>query len=185
MKKQIILSSLLIFMFIGCTEEDITGETEDNITKPTLNTVDEGNYQNAPQEIDKARLIYLVNEARKVGRYCGDRFMKSADSVVWDEKIVESAQLHSDDMAKNKFFSHTGSDGTNAGDRLHEVHYSWQAVGENIAMGYPTPEAVMQGWLDSPGHCVNIMDEHFTQMGVATNGIYWTQVFAKPWIKYK
>jgi len=55
---------------------------------------------------------------------------------------------------------------------------------ENIAAGQTTPEQVIQGWLDSDGHCANIMNANFEEMGVAlaTNsgiyGIYWTQVFA-------
>ncbi|MBL7110644.1 MAG: hypothetical protein ISS19_01735 [Bacteroidales bacterium] len=43
-----------------------------------------------------------------------------------------------------------------------------------------TEKAVIEAWLDSPGHCKNIMNDKVTELGVATSGAYWTQVFAKP-----
>ena len=65
--------------------------------------------------------------------------------------------------------------------------YRWRATGENIAAGQATADAVVAAWLDSPGHCTNIMGPQFTQMGVAfalapsgNPGIYWAQVFGAP-----
>jgi uncharacterized protein YkwD len=90
-------------------------------------------------------------------------------------------------MANKKFFDHRGSDGSTVGPRAARVGYKWRTVGENIAVGVETPEDVVQGWLDSPGHCANIMAPGFTEMGIAfvvdrksEAGIYWTQVFAAP-----
>ena len=181
MKKSIIFSCCLLLAFAGCS----VTVSEDPEPVETVNENGDADsdeiYQNAPEQIDVAKLVYLVNEARKVSRYCGEEYFYSAGAVIWDEKIVEASQIHSDDMNLNNFFDHQGSDGTNAGDRLHTVQYSWQTWGENIAKGYDTEEEVIEGWLDSPGHCVNIMNPDFIQMGIAVSGAYWTQVFAKPW----
>jgi uncharacterized protein YkwD len=69
---------------------------------------------------------------------------------------------------------------------VHRTGYRARHVGENIASGVPTAREVVDGWLASPGHCSNIMDPRFTEMGVAyaterrSRGvIYWTQVFAE------
>jgi uncharacterized protein YkwD len=56
---------------------------------------------------------------------------------------------------------------------------SYRCAGENIAMGYQTPDAVVEAWIDSEGHRENILNENFTQIGVGyvSDGKYWTQEF--------
>ena len=90
-------------------------------------------------------------------------------------------------MGDHNFFSHMGSDGLSVRDRVTNASYDWSAVGENIADGQPTIDAVMTAWLDSPGHCANIMFSSYSEIGAASYAIrgsdypiYWTQVFAKP-----
>jgi uncharacterized protein YkwD len=67
------------------------------------------------------------------------------------------------------------------------VGYREKLVGENIAYGPKSAEEVVQGWLSSPGHCENIMDPRFAEMGVAyaqgqasKRGLYWVQLLADP-----
>jgi uncharacterized protein YkwD len=90
-------------------------------------------------------------------------------------------------MGDYNFFSHTGSDGLTVGDRVRNAGYDWSAVGENIAAGQQTINTVMMVWLESPGHCANIMRPIYTEFGAASYSvygsdysIYWTQVFARP-----
>jgi uncharacterized protein YkwD len=113
--------------------------------------------------------------------------MPAVAQLSWSCQLQNAAQAHSSDMAKNNFFSHTGSDGLSVSDRVTASGYSWRSVGENIAAGQTTITRVMTGWLDSPGHCRNIMSSSFTEFGSAlvTNtvsdySLYWTQVFASP-----
>ena len=56
---------------------------------------------------------------------------------------------------------------------------SYRSAGENIAKGYATPEAVVKGWMNSPGHRANRLNKSFTHIGVGyvENGNYWTQMF--------
>jgi uncharacterized protein YkwD len=133
-------------------------------------------------------LLSGVNAARARGQDCGSAGSFPATTpVTWNNLLAQAAQGHSDDMATNNFFSHTGSDGTNVADRVTATGYSWGGVGENIAAGYETTDAVLQAWLSSPGHCANIMRASFREMGAATASnpsstyrIYWTQVFGAP-----
>jgi uncharacterized protein YkwD len=90
-------------------------------------------------------------------------------------------------MAAHNYFAHRGRDGSTVGQRATRGGYRWRAIGENIAAGPPTADAVVQGWLNSPDHCANLMGPHFTEMGVAfvvdtgsKHGIYWVQVFGAP-----
>ncbi|MGA7104444.1 MAG: CAP domain-containing protein [Candidatus Deferrimicrobiaceae bacterium] len=119
--------------------------------------------------IDSIRQEFLdsVNQARSVGRMCGATSYPAAPAVAWSDLLAMAAYLHSEDMATNQFFSHTGSDGSTPGERITREGYDWWTYGENIAVGYPTVSAVMQAWLDSEGHCSNIMNSAFAEIGAA------------------
>lgn len=140
----------------------------------------------APDDTERA-MLDAVNAARASARSCGGSAYGAVPALSWNCKLEAAAAGHSADMASHNFFSHTGSDGLTVGARASAAGYTWSAVGENIAAGYADVERVMQGWLDSPGHCANIMSPNFTELGAASAreagsdyGIYWTQVFGRP-----
>ena len=117
-----------------------------------------------------------------MGARCGNQYFPPVEPVVWNERLAEAAQLHSNDMNENQFFEHTGTGGSTLVNRVDLAGYQYRNIGENIAMGETQTEvAVVEGWMNSPGHCRNIMNGLFTEMGVARSGIYWTQVFGRPW----
>ena len=137
---------------------------------------------------DKKTLLELVNAIRKNGCNCEDEYMPPVEPITWNNKLEDAAQVHSKDMALNDFFSHEGSDGSSAGDRINEQGYFWNTWGENIycEQGY-SPDApasnAFNAWMNSNGHCQNMMNANFTEMGasksVTKDGeAYWTQVFA-------
>lgn len=134
------------------------------------------------------RMLSLVNNARAVSRSCGTDFAGAQPALSWDCLLDQAAVGHSVSMANNDFHAHVSPvDGTDPGDRIAAVGYNAQAWGENIAAGYPDEEAVVDAWLASPGHCLNIMNGSFTEMGAgyaenpaSTYGIYWTQNFGRP-----
>lgn len=133
------------------------------------------------------KVLELVNEARSKPRKCGRASFKPAPPLQLSALLSRAASIHNQDMSTKNFFEHQGSDGSKVGDRTSRVGYQWRAVAENIAIGPTTAEVVVNGWLDSPGHCSNIMDTQYTEMGIAylvnrksDAGIYWTQVFARP-----
>jgi uncharacterized protein YkwD len=79
--------------------------------------------------------------------------------------------------------SHTGSDGSDAGDRIARAGYSASTWGENVAAGYPSASSVVDGWMGSSGHRQNILNPAFTHIGVASaraadGTLYWTMVLA-------
>ncbi|MFE2485435.1 CAP domain-containing protein [Streptomyces mirabilis] len=124
----------------------------------------------APASAAVARVLALVNSERgKVG----------CSSLTLNAKLSKAAQDHSADMASHQNMSHTGSDGSDPGQRITTAGYTWSAYGENVAFGYSTPEEVMAGWMSSPGHKRNILDCGFKEIGIglAQPGSYWTQDF--------
>ncbi|MCG7587902.1 CAP domain-containing protein [Photobacterium sp. OFAV2-7] len=141
-----------------------------------------------PQSGDFAdQMLAAVNAARAQARDCGGQMMPAVPALTWDYSLEQAAFVHSSNMANYNFFSHTGLNGDQPSDRVSDQGYSWSTVGENIAAGQKDLASVMDSWLNSPGHCKNIMSANYTQMGASsvTNSsaqysIYWTQVFARP-----
>ncbi|MGH1359842.1 MAG: CAP domain-containing protein [Burkholderiaceae bacterium] len=136
--------------------------------------------------IDEA--VQRITEARSVQRNCGDTVMPAQIALVWDAKAELAAQGHSEWMQQTETFDHTGENDTSPGDRLTNAGYIWGAVAENIAAGYPSLQAVIDGWLNSPGHCRNIMSASVSEFAIAlvngnqsnTYSTYWTMLLADP-----
>ncbi len=127
-----------------------------------------------------SELLSLVNQARSSARSCGSTPYAAAPPLALDARLTRAAQLHSLDMQTSGTFSHTGSDGRTLADRVNAQGYTWRRIGEDIASGFSTSQAVVQAWLKSPGHCTNIMDPQFQDLGAGVAGSYWTLDFATP-----
>ncbi len=137
----------------------------------------------------QADMLAAVNARRRAGATCGAKgsFPAAAD-LAWSAAITQAAVAQSDDMVAHNFFDHTGSDGSSAGSRMTAAGYAWRGWGENIAAGQATVADVVDGWMKSDGHCANLMNAAFRDIGVAcvagtasnTYRTYWTQDFGTP-----
>ena len=134
-----------------------------------------------------AQALQLVNDVRARGVRCGGRQFAPAPALALSGTLAGVALGHAADMAQHDYFEHRDLNGQSPADRVRAVGYREKLVGENIAYGPKTLEDVVQGWLDSPGHCENIMDPRFAEMGIAyatgqsgRHGLYWVQLFAAP-----
>ena len=145
----------------------------------------------APRTVTAAELasqaLGLVNEVRAHGTRCGERPFAPAPPLALSVTLANVAFGHAADMAEHDYFEHRDLNGKSPADRVRAVGYREKLVGENIAYGPKSVEEVVQGWLDSPGHCENIMDPRFEEMGIAyaagrsgRRGLYWVQLFAEP-----
>ena len=133
------------------------------------------------------RALQLVNEVRARGTHCGERSFGPAPPVTLSGTLAGVALGHASDMAEHNYFEHEDRTGRSPADRVRAVGYREKLVGENIAYGPKSAEEVVQGWLDSTGHCENIMDPRFAEMGIAfaagrsaKRGLYWVQLLAAP-----
>ncbi len=122
-----------------------------------------------------AELLTRVNQERQ---------QAGVNPLRLNPQLTTAAQGHAQDMANTGRISHTGSDGSTMRSRIDATGYRWRAIGENVAMGQPTAAAVMESWLNSPGHRQNLLNPTFTELGLgraeAGGRLYWVQVFAKP-----
>ena len=142
----------------------------------------------APQApVLATRALQLVNEVRARGTRCGERSFAPAPPVRLSGTLAGVALGHAADMAAHNYFEHEDLAGRSPAQRVRAVGYQEKLVGENIAYGPKSAEEVVQGWLDSPGHCENIMDPRFAEMGIAYSagraskrGLYWVQLLADP-----
>ncbi len=133
-------------------------------------------------------LLARVNEARATPRSCGAQAFGAAPPLAWNATLAQAALGHSQDMAARRYFNHKEPGGSTPPDRATRAGYRWRSVGENIASGQQTVAEAVAGWLDSPGHCANIMNPAFTEMGAAyavnpaseDRRPYWTQMLARP-----
>lgn len=129
----------------------------------------------------QAELLQRVNALRAAGAVCGSKTFAPTTPLNWNSMLLTAATGHSADMAKNNYFSHTSLDGRTFDKRITAAGYSWSAVGENIAAGQSSVQNVMTSWINSPGHCQNLMNPTYRDIGVAcvrndasTYRLYWT-----------
>jgi uncharacterized protein YkwD len=123
-------------------------------------------------EQQEARVLELTNKERAAG---------GCPALVANDQLAASARGHSADMAAQNYFDHKSKDGRTFVDRIKAAGYPKPGA-ENIAAGQPTAEAVMDGWMKSPGHKANILNCGLKALGVGVAkggsfGIYWTQNF--------
>ncbi|EIK52569.1 hypothetical protein YO5_14111 [Stutzerimonas stutzeri TS44] len=133
------------------------------------------------------KLLELINTARAQPRQCGAQSFAAAAPLGWNATLGSTAEVHSRAMANRNFFSHLSEDGRTPGDRAELAGYTGGVVGENIAAALPTPRRVLDGWLASPGHCANLMNPQYRELGAAyavdpqsDAAIYWTALFGAP-----
>jgi len=142
---------------------------------------------NSQAPVLATRALQLVNEVRARGTRCGERSFGPAPPVRLSGTLAGVAYGHAADMAEHNYFEHEDLAGRSPAERVKAVGYREKLVGENIAYGPKSAEEVVRGWLDSPGHCENIMDPRFAEMGIAyaagqasRRGLYWVQLLAAP-----
>ena len=114
-----------------------------------------------------------------------ERVKAGCQPLLISSQLTAAAQGHTADMANTNVMTHTGSNGSSPWDRINATGYQFRAAAENVAMGYGTPEEVMNGWMGSAGHRANILNCDLREIGVgyATSSdgtAYWTQDFATP-----
>lgn len=166
-----LLVAISLFM-ASCSKEDLVQpeEKEEEITNPGTVDVVENN-------VDKNLLLELVNNVRAKGCNCNGTWMPPVAPVKWNVLLELAAAKHSVDMKDRKYFAHNSPTGSTPQTRIKAAGFNYSLMGENIASGPSKEEAVISGWLGSEGHCKNIMNAGFREMGVGRAANLWTQVF--------
>ena len=188
----------------GTTSSPVNGATSSSFTTPALTattsywvrvsnaygadnsataTITVSSVSSNPSAEDV--VLTLINQHRAAGATCGGTAYPPAPPLTMNPNLQTAARLHSLDMATQNYFSHNSLDGRTFDQRIRNAGYGGSfPLGENIAAGQSTPQSVVTGWMNSQGHCANIMNASFrsTGVGYAFNSSaqyrhYWTQVF--------
>ena len=134
-----------------------------------------GHILNIPQISDTVlsyenEVIRLVNEIRA---------QNGLKPLTTNWELSRLARYKSEDMSNDRYFSHTSPTYGTPFQMIKAFGLSYRSAGENIAYGYGTPAAVVNGWMNSSGHRANLLNASYTQIGVGycASGNYWTQMF--------
>ena len=141
-----------------------------------------------PDTAEAAREVFnATNAARAEARQCGDTWMEAAPPLAWNKDLAAAALAHSQDMAQQSYFAHKNKQGNEVSQRAEAQGYRWRHIGENISRGQTSAREAVTGWINSPGHCHNLMNPRFTEFGAGVAirqgkrpAAYWTQVFGAP-----
>ncbi|MBL8678127.1 MAG: CAP domain-containing protein [Myxococcales bacterium] len=129
-------------------------------------------------------VLALTNARRAAGANCGGTMFGPAPPLRMNETLRGVARAHSTDMGTRNYFAHNSLDGRTPFQRMMAAGYSSSPMGENIAAGNGTAAATVTQWMNSPGHCRNIMNPSYRALGVGYANVassmyrhYWTQNF--------
>jgi len=152
------------------TKPSGSGQSAPVTTPSNQNGSASSSTQNADKQSFEEQVAALVNEQRAAN---------GLQPLTLSTALSNAARVKSQDMHDNHYFAHESPTYGSPFDMLKSFGISYRAAGENIAMGYATPEAVMNAWMNSPGHRANILNASYTQIGVGyvADGNYWTQEF--------
>ena len=143
-------------------------------------------YASQQSEFERS-VLRLVNQERARGGNCGGRRFPPSAPLRSQPQLAKAAKQHAVAMAERDFFDHRGPDGDTPRDRINGSGYQGRMWGENIAAGQRKPTTVVRAWMESPGHCRNILNPHFTEIGISFifgqdshYKTYWVQAFGTP-----
>jgi uncharacterized protein YkwD len=176
-KKFIMLTLAFTFLMTNCSNDD-SGTVTNPHLETEIPTESDPTTSSEQLSVMAKQMFDLINKTRAEGCICGGEKMPPVPKLTYNFLLQKAALTHSQDMAKNKFMAHTGSDGSTLGSRVNKVGYTYRAVAENVAAEQISVQEVMNSWLNSSGHCKNIMGSVYKEVGVAMVDNYWTQVFA-------
>ena len=138
--------------------------TPDTDNKPgTDTTPDSGSVSSLERQV-----VALVNQ---------ERAAYSLSPLTLSTDLSDGARIKSQDMRDNRYFDHNSPTYGTPFEMMRSLGITYRAAAENIAMGYRTAEAVVDGWMNSPGHRANILSDKYTEIGVGHVDGYWTQWF--------
>lgn len=131
------------------------------------------------QPVDTAPVDNLTYEEQVAALVNKERAANGLAALKLNAELSRVARAKSQDMRDRKYFSHTSPTYGSPFDMMRAFGITYRTAGENIAMGYATPQAVVTAWMNSPGHRANILNASYTQIGVGyvASGHYWTQHF--------
>lgn len=184
---KILVATVLTASLLGCAQSGsapaspvVAGKT----AAANTTTADSGEGRCGIARFEAAAAAKL-NAYRSAGARCGSAgSFASSPPLTWNGPLGRAALLHTQDMARHGYFDHQGRDGRDASQRVDAAGYDWSSTSENIALGARSLDEVMAMWINSPGHCANMMAPEPRDFGLACvarpgGQPYWTLVLGR------
>ncbi|MFA5933745.1 MAG: CAP domain-containing protein [Candidatus Paceibacterota bacterium] len=160
---------------IGVDEKTEAGKStvikKQVVTPGTLTVSDEelkaeGIIKNESAQLTASGIITFTNEARKANG--------NLPPLTYNAKITASAKKKVQDMFAKQYFEHVSPSGVGVANLADNEGYLYIMIGENLALGnFPTNKNLVDAWMASPGHRANILNNRYTEIGVAVGqGVY-------------
>ncbi|MEO5844145.1 MAG: CAP domain-containing protein [Caldimonas sp.] len=131
-----------------------------------------------------------LNEARLRGATCRPGTTSTAVPLTWSESLAAAAQVQAAEMARLQRMTHLDSQNRSLAERLRAIGYRYTLAVENVGVGYSSLDDVVEAWLESEGHCENLMNAAVLEFGLACIDAgaadaarerrYWTLVLGAP-----
>ena len=157
----------------SCEQPSCPSETPDTPAQPDV--------PETPEQPDDPGSVpgVLAYEQEVVRLVNAERASYGLPALSIRADLCQYARIKSQDMHDSGYFSHTSPNYGSPFDMMKSFDITYSHAGENIAMGYSTPEAVVSAWMNSEGHRANILSASYTELGVGyvADGGYWTQWF--------
>lgn len=130
----------------------------------------------AKENISSTQIFKLINK---------ERARANVSPLTLNNKLIQAAKNKAKDLAEKKYFDHNSPEGKQFSSWIKETDYKYSFIGENLAINFQTEEAVINAWMKSSSHKENILEENFTETGIAiaTNNegkIIIVQIFGRP-----
>ncbi len=160
-------------------QKDQTELKEENRGKETLPDREDAKEDFVSKEQEKAEDGISAYEMEVLRLVNAERAKQGLSALTYSKELSDGAREKSLDMKQKGYFSHTSPTYGSPFDQMKARGITYRSAGENIAMGYATPEAVVNAWMNSEGHRANILSSKYTQIGIGyvKEGHYCTQWF--------
>ena len=172
---------LALGALVGCAAQGVVGQSR--VDLPALPSAVSASC-GLPQF--RETVVQYVNAARSSARSCGGQRVPAAAPLVWNADLFTAAARHSFDMARRNYFAHASPEGARVAQRASAAGYDWHAIGENLAGGDTSIDAVVAGWLGSESHCRNLMNPAYVEVAASCVhqpgtawGTYWTLLLGR------
>jgi uncharacterized YkwD family protein len=154
-------------------------QTQPNKQPATNQTAQQKSSQSAASGQKQTSYTLSEYEKQVVDLTNKERAKYGLPALKVDPKLSKMARDKAKDMHDKNYFDHNSPTYGSPFDMMNQYGIQYKAAGENIAMGQPTPQEVVNDWMNSKGHRENILSKNYNYIGVGyvKDGNYWVQEF--------
>ena len=135
---------------------DVTGVSQDTLKSEPLKNLS----GKSTTRVLQSKIILTATNLQRLNN--------GVKSLQWNDTLKNSAESKAQDILNKQYFEHISPEGVGPAQLAAQVGYKYVVIGENLALGnFETESALVDAWMNSPGHRENILNPKFTEIGIA------------------